>query len=269
MNVVMHEDYLRSFFKGRMSYLNGSLYSSHPAYSSSIAGTFAGCCSSRDEFVQALDTAWSMEPHSFCPDYALDVIEDNMNGHNSHIYKNSDSPNQTINSERNNLGDDYFFNFEDSKMMEQDTCDENFVEGVHSIKAFTKLCNLSTPTVMKWLDGHQVYKSSAAKILQALAQSKITKQDLLHMRRMARKRKPEDPIHLSKVNPLQNSIKFIISHKILLNDANFGGEIQYQVVLDDLSTNWVTKADIKTDFETKLLINYWEDLNNGFNKDVV
>lgn len=246
-----------------MSYLNGALFSSHPAYSTSVANEFANCCSSKDQFVEALDTAWSMEPHSFCPDYALDIIEENMNGHDSNIYKNADSP-KHMNS--NEFNDDFFFNFDDSKIISKEHSDENFVSGVHSIKAFTKLCNLSTPTVMKWLDGQQVYKSSASKILQALSQSKITKQDLLHMRRMARKRKPEDIVELTKVNPLQNPIKFIIGHKITLDSNTYNGQIQYQVVFDDLSTNWITKSNIQTEFENKLLINYWEDLNNNVTK---
>jgi hypothetical protein len=247
-----------------MSFLNGALFSSHPAYNTSLAKSFEGC-STKNDFVDILDTAWRIEPHSFCPEYGMDVIEENMGSKLPEVFKTSSSSSNMMSFDDKNMDPNFFFNFDESNHNDNT---HNWVSGVHSIKAFTKLCNLSTPTVMKWLDGQQVYKSSAEKILQALSQSKITKQDLLHMRRMARKRKNEEVVELKQVNSALNTIKFVIGHKVFLNSEGYDGEVQYQVVFEDFSTGFITKADIKTEFENKLLINYWEEHNSKLNDNL-
>jgi hypothetical protein len=142
---------------------------------------------------------------------------------------------------------------------------------IHSIKAFTKFCNLSTPTVMKWLDGHQVYKSSVNKINIALSRCNITKDDLLKMRRTTKKPKSLQGVSFSfsdekKNNPIlpskdtQNKIEFVVGHIVNTNaDINPKDTVvYYQVVYTDLGTGWVLSNDLKNDREIKLVLEYWE-----------
>lgn len=64
---------------------------------------------------------------------------------------------------------------------------------VKDLKTFTQYCKLSAPTIKKWLEGDPIYKSSLKKVNRALNDCKLTKFDLLQLRRkFKRKRKAND-----------------------------------------------------------------------------
>lgn len=166
---------------------------------------------------------------------------------------------------------------------------------IHSIKAFTKLCNLSTPTVMKWLDGQQVYKSSVHKIDLALSKCNITKEDLLKMRRNVKKnknqknsknsnynnskneesyeQKTEKSTYLSNSNSNSsydnnnfNTIQFVVGHFVEPTVKSNNSILYYQVVYNDMGTGYVKSSEICSAREIKLIQDYWE-WKNTFEKN--
>lgn len=165
----------------------------------------------------------------------------------------------------------FTYTFEGSNEVPQSHKKTNMV---HSIKAFTKLCELSTPTIMKWLDGHKVYKSSSAKIQRALNKSNISKEDLINMRRLVRKQKswigksmyfrddPRKPKELEGfvTKSKERSIEFVVGHKItpIVTETNSKFDYLYQVVYNDLSTGWVNADEVIDPNEAKLVVDYWE-----------
>lgn len=169
---------------------------------------------------------------------------------------------------------------------------------IHSIKAFTKLCNLSTPTVMKWLDGQQVYKSSVHKIDSALSKCNITKEDLLKMRRNVKKNKNQKNSKNSKHNNSKNEefheqknekstyssnsnsnsnhnnnnfniIQFVVGHFVEPAVTYNKSILYYQVVYNDMGTGYVKSSEICSDREIKLIQDYWEWKNTFENNDNV
>lgn len=127
---------------------------------------------------------------------------------------------------------------------------------VKDLKTFTKLCNLSAPTVKKWLNGQTVYKSTLHKLERALIQCNLTKDDLQKMRRMPQKTTDLDfpPMEYEFPSLKPREIK-IESHFVHHGMVHYLCQIDQNFVYEPIPS-----INLQTYDDQQAIIKYWESL---------
>lgn len=130
---------------------------------------------------------------------------------------------------------------------------------IKDLKSFTKLCNLSSPTVKKWLNNQPVYKSTIIKLERALNYSNLTKADLQKMRRQNHKEKPltfpefnDNNYDFPSLEPRQIIIQ---SHYVVNNDLFYLCQLQPNTPYEPIHNTLLTTYNDKN-----AIVNYWESL---------
>lgn len=128
---------------------------------------------------------------------------------------------------------------------------------IKDLKSFTKLCNLSSPTIKKWLNDQPVYKSTVKKLERALQYCNLTKLDLQNMRRHSKKTKLSDSNTDIFEFPSLDQIQIKIQSHFVSN-----GTIFYMCQKDLLLPyEPIASNDLTTYNDKKAICDYWESFN--------
>lgn len=127
---------------------------------------------------------------------------------------------------------------------------------VKDLKTFTKICNLSAPTVKKWLNGQTVYKSTLHKLEKALIMCDLTKDDLQKMRRTPQRSNSFDfdsnNYEFPSLKPREIQIQ---SHFVHNGAVHYVCQIDSNYVYEPISSCELTTYD-----DQQAIIKYWESL---------
>lgn len=139
---------------------------------------------------------------------------------------------------------------------------------VKDLKTFTLYCKLSAPTIKKWLEGEPIYKSSLRKVNRALEDCKLTKFDLLKLRRKFKKKRRENENKYdfgymydckessTEFPSISGILKRIHSHvyNVDTNSIHYVCELHSQSYPYEL----INSKDIYTYNDVNLIRKYWE-----------
>jgi hypothetical protein len=146
---------------------------------------------------------------------------------------------------------------------------------VKDIKSFTKLCQLSSPTVKKWLDGYPVYRSTQRKLEKALCDCGMTKLQLQNMRRQHKGTLKANTTHHTAFDlcficrsfsehDVPPEFPSLLGHTIKIHHhVRVGNEIRYVCETTEQTVAYVTKTakELTGYNEKQAICDYWERIN--------